>query len=134
MFIGARLLIEFELTFVTSGAPLLVMELPYPTQLPDSRQCTTCIYGNDTTVLRGRLLVLQHSVRSGIASIAREKRQSALKVLAYCHAKEDERDPVTLRIILALAVVLQWSYCTYTEERTCPDNGKVMSLIGGTCE
>ncbi|KAJ8463128.1 hypothetical protein ONZ45_g17696 [Pleurotus djamor] len=121
MFIGARFLIGFGLTFAASAAPLLVSEVAFPSQ----RAQATSMY--NTLWYLGSIM-----------------EEQALKILAYYHASGNENDPLVeyefeeiksaialdrevannvgwlslvkvpgnrkrLRIILALAFFSQWS-------------------------
>ncbi|KAI0792413.1 hexose transporter [Abortiporus biennis] len=121
MFIGARFLIGFGLTFAANAAPLLVTELSYPTY----RAPLTALYNslwysgnivatwstfgtkfmNNTfswripSMLQGLPAVFQFCLvwlapESPRWLVSKGKETQALKTLAYYHADGDEQDPL----------------------------------------
>ncbi|KZS90368.1 hypothetical protein SISNIDRAFT_415529 [Sistotremastrum niveocremeum HHB9708] len=121
MFIGARFLIGFGLTFATSAAPLLVIELAYPTQRGQLSSLYNAMWFTGSIVaawstygtfhlasswawripsaLQGTPSILQFLLiwlvpESPRWLISKGRRAEALRTLAYYHANGNEEDPL----------------------------------------
>ncbi|OCH89637.1 general substrate transporter [Obba rivulosa] len=121
MFIGARFLIGFGLTFAANAAPMLVTELSYPTYRAQLTSLYNSLWYSGNIIASWTAFGTQHmttewswripSILQGLASVAqvfliwgcpesprwlisKGKDQKALQVLAYYHADGNEEDPL----------------------------------------
>ncbi|KAF9490672.1 MFS general substrate transporter [Pleurotus eryngii] len=97
MFIGARFLIGFGLTFSASAAPLLVTEVAFPSQRAQATSMYNTLWYLGSIMytfgtFNGLPSVLQIIFIWFIPRITSEAQ--ALKTLAYYHASGDEEDPL----------------------------------------
>ncbi|KAF9000417.1 general substrate transporter [Cyathus striatus] len=121
MFIGARFLIGFGLTFAASAAPLLVTEIAYPTQRAQATSMYNSLWYLGSIIAAWTTFGTFHipsswswripSALQGLPSVlqifliwlvpesprwlvSKGKEAQALKTLAYYHADGNEQDPL----------------------------------------